>query len=91
MARAILYCLLICTSLGVAVSAVIVVKSFGSEPGANMVLMALPCTAGPTALSAVMTLISLEAVLNPTRWERWATYIACGLSVSVFVTLVLLG
>ena len=89
--RAMLWCLLACTALGFAASSALVVSSLRPKPGANVVLMALPCIAGPTALCAAVALVIVGSIAGLSRWERRAAYVAGGLAVAAFGALVILG
>ncbi len=80
-----------CTAAGFALSAYLVALSFRPEPGANMVLMGLPCVASPTSACAAVTLWVAGTSTALGRRERRVATVAGGMALMVFVALAVLG
>ena len=92
MARLGLWSALAVVGIGTVVSGGLIAQSLRPEPGANMVLMALPCFAGPVGCAAAVSM--WIAAAYPTRlrpWERGAAWVAGVFALTIFGALALLG
>jgi hypothetical protein len=87
-----LWAALVVVGLGTVASAIVVGESLRPEPGANMVLMGLPCIALPTAVAAAAAVgVVVTGPEGLSRWERRAGWAAGGLALVAFRTLAILG
>jgi hypothetical protein len=69
--RAILWGSLALVALGLGFMGWLITHALGPEPGAKLVLMGMPCVAGPTFLAAVLTVSITRVGPEGLSWWEW--------------------